>query len=98
MKISINDTELFSITEIQKKVLSNDIHRDTLEDDLKRRLQWVLMHKYQTCFDNLKQEWDKKLASNGIKSVPTDADEYAQLVFNQPNYKDRKDRSGNLGE
>ena len=49
-------------------------------------------HKYERCFERLKKEWDKKLIDNGVKSMPTDPDEYAQLVFSQPNYKDRKAR------
>lgn len=92
MKISVNDKELYTLSETQKKVIKNDIHDDIFEDDMKRRLNWVLMHKYERCFARLKKEWDQKLVANGIKSVPTDPDEYAQLVFSQPNYKDRKAR------
>ena len=50
------------------------------------------MHKYEQCFKKLKAEWDVKLVENGIKSIPTDPDEYATLVFEQPNYKDRATR------
>lgn len=92
MKISVNDQELFTLTETQKNVIKNDIQTDIFEEDMKRRLQWVLMHKYERCFERLKKEWDQKLVANGVKSVPTDPDEYAQLVFSQPNYKDRKAR------
>ena len=92
MKISFNDHELFTLNETQKKVLCNDINSDLLEEDLKRRLQWVLMHKYEQCFKRLKQEWDKKLADNGIDAVPTNPDAYAELVFSQPNYQCAKTR------
>jgi hypothetical protein len=92
MKISVNDQELFTLSETQKTVIKNDIPEDIFDEDMKRRLQWVLTHKYEQCFKRLKDEWDQKLASNGVKSVPTDPDEYAQLVFSQPNYKDRKAR------
>jgi hypothetical protein len=92
MKISVDGKELFTLTDIQKQVIKDNVHADIFEDDMKRRLQWVLTHKYEQCFLALKQEWDQKLASNGVKSVPTDPDEYAQLVFSQPNYKNRKAR------
>jgi len=59
---------------------------------MKRRLEYILMHKYEQCFKRLKEEWDTKLLANGVQSVPTDPQAYAQLVFEQPNYKDRKDR------
>ena len=92
MKISVNDQELFSLTEIQKQVMCNDITQETLDDDMKRRLQYILMHKYENCFKRLKQEWDVKLIENGVTMVPTDADAYAALVFDQPNYKSRSVR------
>lgn len=92
MKISVEDKELFTLSETQKKVIKNDISNDVFDDDMKRRLQWVLTHKYERCFARLKTEWDKKLIANGVESVPTDPDAYANLVFSQPNYKDRKVR------
>lgn len=92
MKISVNDQELFSLSEVQKKVIKNDILDEIFDEDMKRRLQYILMHKYERCFKRLKDEWDKKLVENGVRSVPTDPDEYAQLVFSQPNYKNRSAR------
>jgi hypothetical protein len=92
MKISVNDKELFTLSDTQKQVIQNDIHLDIFEDDMKRRVQWALMHKYEQCFNRLKTEWDQKLVANGVKSVPTDPDDYAKLVFNQPNYQDRAQR------
>lgn len=94
MKISMNDKELFNLNEIQKKVIKHDIHEDMFEEDMRRRLHYILMHKYEQCFKRLKEEWDEKLRLNGISLVPTDPDAYAQLVFSQPNYKDRKAREG----
>jgi hypothetical protein len=92
MKISVNDQELFTLNETQKSVIKNNIHEDEFEADMRRRLQWVLMHKYEQCFKHLKSEWDAKLPALGVTSVPTDPDAYAQLVFAQPTYKSRKAR------
>jgi len=92
MKIAVNDKELFTLNETKEKVIKNEIHADIFDEDMKRRLEWVLMHKYERCFERLKKEWDQKLIANGVESVPTDRDAYAQLVFAQPNYKDRKAR------
>lgn len=92
MKISVDDKELFTLTDTQKKVMRNNIMGDIFEDDLKRRLHWVLTHKYEQCFKELKEEWDSKLKANGFSMVPTDEESYAQLVFDQPNYKDRSTR------
>ncbi len=92
MKISVNDQELFTLSDAQKQVIMNDIHADEFDADMKRRLRWVLMHKYEECFKRFKEEWDPKLAANNVKMMPVDPEEYAQLVFSQPNYKDRATR------
>lgn len=92
MKIQVNNIDLFELNETQKKVLCNDISSDIFDADMKRRLEYILMHKYERCFDRLKKEWEPKLAANGLKAIPTDRDEFAQLVFAQPNYKCRKTR------
>lgn len=92
MKISVNDQELFTLTETQCQVICNEINAEEFEADMKRRLQWILLHKYAQCFERLKQEWDSKLAANGVQMIPTDPEAYAQLVFAQPNYKGRSAR------
>ena len=92
MKISVNDVELFSLTETQKKVIKYSVNSDKFEDDIDRRLEWVLQHKYEQCFKRLKIEWEPKLAKLGIKSVPTNKDSFAELVFSQLDYEDRKTR------
>ncbi len=92
MKISVNDQELFTLSELQKTVIKNNVPSEIFEEDMKRRVQWILMHKYEECFKELKAEWDDKLRINGVAMIPTDPDAYAQLVFSQPNYKDRSAR------
>ncbi len=91
MKISVNDQELFTLSETQKKVICHEISDDIFEDDMKRRLQWVLMHKYENCFNDLKKEWMPKLAER-MDAVPTNPDKFAELVFAQEDYKCRKQR------
>ena len=92
MKISVDGQDLFALSETQKKVLCNELSGVELDQDLKRRLEWVIMHKYHQCLTRLKKEWEPKLKANGLKSIPLDDDEFAQLVFSQPDYKDRDSR------
>lgn len=91
MKITVDNVDLFELTETQKNVIKNDINSDEFDADMKRRLEWVLMHKYEECFRSLRAEWAPKLATR-VETVPTDPDAYAQLVFSQPDYKDRHAR------
>ena len=97
MKISVDGKDLFELTETQKNVIKNEIHEDEFDKDMKRRLHYILSHKYERCFARMKQEWDPQLKANGVSSIPLDEDSYAQLVFAQPNYKNRKQRDIKAG-
>lgn len=92
MIIKVDDQEIIELSETAKKVIQNDISVDIFDEDMIRRISYILEHKYEQCFKRLKAEWDTKLILNGVQSVPTDPDAYAQLIFAQPNYKDRKAR------
>jgi len=95
MKISVDNEELFSLSETQKKVIMNDIHADIFDADMKRRLQYILTHKYEECFKRLKSEWEPKLKELGVDSVPLAEDKFAELVFSRGEYQDRKTREAN---
>jgi hypothetical protein len=91
MKISVDGTDLYTLSETQKAVICNDIHADVFDQDMKRRLHWVLNHKYERCLERMKNEWMPKLKGR-VASVPTDDDAFAQLVMSQPDYRSRKQR------
>lgn len=91
MKVSVDNQEIYTLSETQKKVIHGDIHEDQFDADMKRRLHWVLNHKYERCLERMKAEWMPKLKQR-VASVPTDDDAFAQLVFSQPDYRSRKNR------
>ena len=92
MKISVDDKEFFTLSDTQKKVIMNDIHADIFDEDMKRRLKYILMHKYEECFKRLKNEWEPKLKDLGVSSIPLDESAFAELVFSRHEYSDRKSR------
>ena len=93
MKISVDDIELFTLTDTQKKVIKNDVQEQVFEDDMRRRIKWVLLdEKYQRCFEKLKKEWEPRLKASGVTSVPLDDQAFAELVFSQPDYQNRSQR------
>lgn len=92
MKVVVDGVEVISLSELQLKVICNDISSVMVDNDLKRRVHYILMHKYERCFDRLKKEWLPKLEAAGVKSVPLNNDEFAKLVFEQAEYKDRAAR------
>lgn len=93
MKVSVNDQEIYTLTETQKKVIQNDIHSEIFDEDMKRRLKWVLVdEKYQRCFERLKKEWEPKLKERGIAMFPSDDQAFAELIFSQSDYKNRSQK------
>jgi hypothetical protein len=92
MKVKIDDEEFFEITEIKKKVIKNDIPDDIFDEDIKRRIKYVIDHKYEQCLERLKKEWIPKLKNSGIESIPLNDDEFSELVFSQKEYKNRSER------
>ena len=92
MKISVDDVEFYTLTTTQKNVIKDTVNSDLFDDDMKRRVEWVLMHLYQQCFKKLKAEWDPKLVALGHETIPTNPDAFAALVFARPEYLDRKAR------
>lgn len=87
MKISVDDQELFSLSETQKAVIKSEIPHDEFDADMKRRIQWVLTHKYERCFDRLKKEWEPKLKER-YTMVPSKDSDLATLICSQFDYKD----------
>lgn len=92
MKIKVDEEEIFVLSEIKKKVIENEIFSEQLNDDLIRRIKYIINHKYEQCFKRLKSEWEPKLKENGIKMFPSDDDQFAELVFSQKDYKNRSNR------
>lgn len=92
MKISVNDQELFTISATQEKVIKDYINSDIYENDMKRRITWVINEIHKEAFKRLRDTWEPKLIANGVTSIPTDKDALAQLIFSQPDYKDRSAR------
>lgn len=92
MKIDVDGVEVLTLSDTQKNVIKNEIPTAIFDADMKRRVDYILTHKYEQCFKRLKAEWDVKLEALGVQSIPTNKDEYAVLVFAQDSYKDRSTR------
>ena len=55
-------------------------------------MRWIIQHKYERCLERLKKEWLPKLEERGITEVAADDQELAELIFAQPDYKNRSQR------
>lgn len=97
MKIYIDDLELFEITNTDRLLLEHDIIN--VDDEIKRRLEYIIKHKVDQCYSRLKSEWDKKFESDvNVASIPTKRDNYVALVVSHHDYKNRAQRDAESGE
>ena len=92
MKVSVDDVELFTISDVQKKVIMNDVMSDIFEADMRRRLFYIINERYKASLKKLKEDWIPKLQASGMESIPLNDDALATIIFDHPEYKDRKTR------
>lgn len=78
--------------EREQESKDHDAYLADEEKELADRMAWILKHKYERCFERLKNEWLPKLEQRGVQDVPLDDDELAELIFSQPDYKNRSER------
>lgn len=92
MQVHVDGKKVLELNNTKKKVIMNDIHEDIFQEDMERRVNWILTHKYEQCLKRLRTEWEPRLKAKGAQSIPTDDDAFAELVFSQQEYKSRKQR------
>lgn len=91
MKIKVDDDVVFELNDIKKSVILNDIPEELFNQDIKRRIKYVVEHKYEQCMKRLKEKWEPILAER-MSEIPTDKDSLASLIFSQKDYKNRSKR------
>lgn len=91
MKIKINEEVVYELDSLKKKIICNDIMEDIFDEDMKRRVRWVIEQKVEGCMRRLKEEWMPKLQKR-MDLIPSKDEKIAQLIFSQPDYKCRKTR------
>lgn len=92
MQISIDNQNLLTISDDEKLIMSFCYRADQIDDLIKQRLSWIINELCTQTFNLMKKEWEQKLIERGVQSLPTDKVVFAQLVFSQPDYKDRATR------
>ena len=89
MKVKVNDKVIFELAEWEKNVLKHEIPTEIFDADMERRLEWVLKHLVEQCYNRFEKEWIEKLRAKGVASIPTDKASFVALVLSQPDYKNR---------
>ena len=87
-------TKTVSLTDLQQKILKNDLHSDTDNAGLDKWIQDAVDGKINNCWKRMQQEWTTKLMNDETftDSIPSNQADFVALVTARSDYKNRKAR------
>ena len=87
-------TKTVSLTDLQQKILKNDLYSDTDNAGLDEWIQNAMDGKLSNCWKRFQQEWTTKLMNDSdfTDSIPSNQAEFVALVVARSDYKNRKAR------
>ena len=92
-QVKINEEIFFDLNFTDFQILAYDIDKRFLLDDLKRRIDWVINHKIDQCYERFKAEWIPKLMNDpNVQTIPATKEDLIDFVTARPDYKDREER------
>lgn len=90
MKLYVDGEQIFELLPWQETVIKNDISEEEYIADMKRRARYIWEHKFERCYERFEKEWSEKLkADPSITSIPTDKQQFVNLVLSRSDYKNR---------
>ena len=94
-ELKIDNEIILLISDTEEKIVKNSV--SCYKEWIKTGVLNIIKEKIDNSMKRLEQEWiaDGKLAANGVVSIPLDRNEKAELIFSQPNYKDKNARDAN---
>ena len=83
-----------TLTDLQQKILSNDLYNDTDNAGLDDWIQKAVDGKINNCWKRMRQEWTTKLMEDDsfTDSIPSKQEDFVALVTARSDYKNRKAR------
>ena len=87
-------TKTVSLTDLQQKILSNDLYNDTDNAGLDSWIQDAVDGKINNCWKRMQREWTTKLMEDDsfTDSIPSNQADFVALVTARSDYKNRKAR------
>ena len=87
-------TKTVSLTDLQQKILSNDLYNDTDNAGLDKWIQDAVNGKINHCWKRFRQEWIDKLMNDAsfTDAIPSNQADFVALVTARSDYKNRKAR------
>jgi|TARA_R100001480_G_scaffold136793_1_gene133863 hypothetical protein len=83
-----------SLTDLQQKILSNDLYNDTDNAGLDLWIQEAVDGKINNCWKRMQQQWTTKLMNDETFTdpIPSNQSDFVALVTARDDYKNRKQR------
>ena len=87
-------TKTVSLTDLQQKILKNDLYSDTDNAGLDNWIQAAVDGKLNNCWKRMRSEWTTKLMddSSFTDPIPSNQADFVALVTARSDYKNRKAR------
>ena len=93
-----NHTKTITLTDLQQKILSNDLYNDTDNAGLDTWIQAAVDGKINNCWKRMQNEWTTKLMNDSsfTDAIPSNQSDFVALVTARSDYKNRKQREDSL--
>jgi len=87
-------TKTVSLTDLQQKILKNDLYSDTDNAGLDNWIQNAVDGKINNCWKRMRTEWTQKLMDDDsfTDAIPSNQADFVALVTARSDYKNRKQR------
>ena len=89
-----NHTKTITLTDLQQKILSNDLYNDTDNAGIDEWIQGAIDGKINNCWKRFQQEWTTKLMNDDsfTDPIPSNQADFVALVTARSDYQTRKQR------
>ena len=83
-----------ALTDLEQKILSNDLYNDTDNAGLDAWIQKAVDGKISNCWKRMQREWTTKLMEDDsfTDAIPSNQADFVALVTARADYKNRKAR------
>ena len=87
-------TKTITLTDLQQKILSNDLYNDTDNAGIDTWIQDAMDAKVGSCWKRMRSEWVTKLMNDDsfTDPIPSNQADFVALVTARSDYKNRKAR------
>ena len=89
-----NHKKEITLTDLEQKILSNDLYNDTDNAGIDEGLDNAMTGKINNCWKRMQQEWTIKLMNDDsfTDPIPSNQADFVELVTARSDYQTRKER------